>query len=1131
MLSENIPAKANRVLHFIILGFLLIAVRIWFLCVIEHDHYVELSKKPQRKTIIEKPLRGTIRDRFNIPLAVNKLRYDAAICYEQIRHIPSVARVSSGKKNSVKIYPRKEYITRLSQLLGYKLGLDPLDIEDMIYSKAALFPNTPFTLKEDLPEKLYYELKGLERDYAGLCMLKSSKREYPLGKVGSDLLGYIGSVNEEEYFSISHEIRFLQEHLDRYQKDCLTFLPKGFNSLQEIKDRLSFLRKKAYNLNEQIGKAGIEVKCNDLLKGRYGKTLYEVNTKGSIVRKLPGSKEAVSGNRILLNISSELQEFAEALLAENELIREARFPSAAKNHHLLSPPWMKGGAIVAMIPQTGEIVALASYPRSNSNDFVTASASSVSRIPQWLEQKSYIGDIWDGKRPLERELYSHKQHDFYQETKNLSLDRYLERILSLHSPVKRALQKITSLGLAIELQNALAFLLDVSEQPYVYALVDTLYSEKHKPTVFATNPAQIATILAALQHHEFLVKEKKIFLDKILFDIPDNNDKLLLLDIIKMLVCGKTFSPELLKHVEKDSLSIYRKLCQSLAVTTDLVRKLAKEHFHTHDFRQWRTDHFKSYLAQKRLEEKEQKKHQKPYIDYLKALETEQFEAFWLKYKWDLIALFLHIPYTDTPSALLSYQEHFTHSYNSLSDHPTTQSINFLISRLHHLDTSMHIPYLQTMRSYHELKEKLYGYYSQIKKKKGSQLEQDLAGAFYPPGGYGYGRSYGFRQATPLGSIFKIITAYEALKQNYERGVYHHTKDLNPLTIIDEIQPSSKKEGLILGLHEDGRKIPRRYKGGTLPRTHTNLGKVDYIKAFERSSNVYFSLLASDVIQEPNDLVLASLKFGFGNKTGIDLPGEIPGALPKDLYQNRSGLYAFAIGQHSLIVTPLQTAVMLSSLVNHGKVLKPQILQLTAGKTEDFSSPSLEETYDYQEYLHRIGIFFPFFLHVHSPKTKYNIKLFEPTLYRQLFLPANIKEYLLEGMHSVISSPRGAARAEMIRYLYQNTKAMRNYLKLKYQLAGKTSSAEIAYHPTLDRHCPPILCQDIWFGGVSFKNTTTSSSLPKKHEEIPELVVVVYLKFGDFGKEAAPLAGEIITKWREICQKHGCSSYLESIRK
>jgi cell division protein FtsI/penicillin-binding protein 2 len=1005
-------------------------------------------------------------------------------------------------------------------------------VEDLIYSKAALFPSTPFTLKEDLSETLYYELKGLEREYVGVCALRNTKRCYPQGRVGADLIGYISSVNQQEYFTVASEMQELQTCLHEYEQGHLVFLPKGFNSFQEIKERLQVLKKNSYSLSDQSGKTGIEAKFDELLRGSYGKTTFEVNTKGSIVRMLPGSQKAIPGERILLNISAELQEFAEALLAENESIREKKFIRSGKDHHLVLPPWMKGGAIVAMIPTTGEIVALASYPRLDSNDFITSNAP-YSQVPHWLENKTYRAQIWDGITPLEREFYSFTNQEFYKEEKKLTLERYLERILSINSPSKKAFQRINSLSAAVNTQRSVLFLLDLSEQPYMHALIDALYPspEHHTPSTFLTNIQQIQEIQKALNQHECSVKENRLLLDKVLLDIPHNDDKLLVLDLLKLIAPAHLFDPELLAAVGQESLSVYRKLCQALAITEGKIKEHSKAYFHLHDFRKWRTEHFKTYLAQKRLEEKEQKRYQKPYVDYLKKLEQQQFQEFWTEHHWGLIALVVGIGASEHPT-LSSYLTYFLDpSLGLFADPNTSSALDLLRGCLKPLDPMVALQYLQTMRSYRQLSDKLYGYYPQINKRKGAQIEQDLAAAFYPPSGYGHGRSYAFRQSTPLGSIFKIITAYEALKQNYERGLYLHTKDLNPLTIIDEIHPAKKPgEDMVLGFHEDGRKIMRRYKGGTLPRTHNvNLGKVDYIKAFERSSNIYFSLLAGDVIQEPNDLVMASLKFGFGNKTGIDLPGEIPGVLPKDLNDNRSGLYAFAIGQHSLIATPLQTAVMLSSLVNDGEVLKPQIIHLTAGLKPSPTAMQVETNYAYREYLNRIGIFFPFLLQTYEPKKEYDIKLFEKTLYRKVFLPTDIKEYLLEGLHSVISSPRGAARAELIRHLYNNTQAMKRYIKLKYQLAGKTSSAEVAYHPTLDRSCPPILCKDIWFGGISFQTRPDSSLLSKKQEEIPELVVVIYLKFGDFGKEAAPLAGEIVTKWREICQKQGKSSYFQGL--
>jgi cell division protein FtsI/penicillin-binding protein 2 len=95
----------------------------------------------------------------------------------------------------------------------------------------------------------------------------------------------------------------------------------------------------------------------------------------------------------------------------------------------------------------------------------------------------------------------------------------------------------------------------------------------------------------------------------------------------------------------------------------------------------------------------------------------------------------------------------------------------------------------------------------------------------------------------------------------------------------------------------------------------------------------------------------------------------------------------------------------------------------------------------------------------------------------------------------------------------------KNYVKLRHQLAGKTSTAEIMYNPTLDRESMPIITKDVWFGALSFKDEKTSEINLKQQPE-PELVVVVYLRFGDYGKEAAPLASEIITKYRQLCKKY-----------
>jgi hypothetical protein len=45
----------------------------------------------------------------------------------------------------------------------------------------------------------------------------------------------------------------------------------------------------------------------------------------------------------------------------------------------------------------------------------------------------------------------------------------------------------------------------------------------------------------------------------------------------------------------------------------------------------------------------------------------------------------------------------------------------------------------------------------------------------------------------------------------------------------------------------------------------------------------------------------------------------------------------------------------------------------------------------------------------------------------------------------------------------------------------------------------------------------------------PELAIAVYLRFSESGgKEAAPLAAELVKKWREICAKHGATAHIPS---
>lgn len=1049
----SISRKTNRVLNLISVGLLLILVRVWYLGVIQHEHHLELARKPQRRVKIEPVERATIRDRFNIPLAINKLQYNAALSYAPIRDIPSVVWKKDEKGKWVRKTARMDYISLLAKRLAQELGVDPVSIEDTIHGKACLFPHTPFVIKENISEEEYYRLRMLEKEWAGIAAQRVSKRHYPLEKAGADIIGYVGAISSKEYLSIAQEIATLQEYLQKRDEGEATPLPKGYQTPLEVRGRLKELQEKSYTINDLVGKSGVESAFDQKLRGSYGKQWAEVDVKGNFLRELPGGREPKSGERLLLTISAELQLFAEKLLAHQEPSRNRA-----------DVPWIKGGAIVALDPKTGEVLALASYPRIDPNDFVPAQDPRLKKrksaqVSRWLENESYAGEIWDGKRPLEKEKISPNLETFSEERLFLTWENYLQMSLTPNGSVHQALEKIGTIGAAVRFQEA----------------------------------ANIN--------------------DSYLSSIPHTEDKLLVIDLCRMVVQAEKFSEALLAQVGNQSFSTYRAFCQAALSIQSLLRPHMQELFHDLDFQLWRQSHFKEFLKQKRKEEKEKKRYTRPYTDYLDLIERGQFKEFWKKYRWAFVYAYLlgKSPLLDQPE-LRPYFAHLQTLQKASAEIPVAwEQLKELLLTLH-----SPIDYLQTIRSFEELDRPLLGKYATLRNFKEVQLEKHLAAAFYPVAGFSYGRSRAYQQSAPQGSVFKLVTAYEGLRQRYLSLLESHKslRELNPLTLIDDLKGEHKNSAKqILGSTLEGQPITRIYKGGQLPRSsHSNMGRLDIVGAIEQSSNIYFSILAAEHLKKPEELPQAARLFGFGQKSGIGLPGETGGNVPDDVAYNRTALYSLAIGQHALVVSPLQTALMVTSIANGGTLFSPKIVKVAVGKEvapyEEFLFD--ENAFPLKEELGLIGISFPLFTEAQGEELNTFVSTAPPQVRSTLFLPKEIRHTLLEGMHRVIAGPRGNARPQVIPALRQNPQLMRDYLSLQDQVVGKTGTAEILYRQGIDKEASAHLVTHTWFAGTSFAEEG------KKWEE-PELVVVVLLRFGERGgKEGAPLAIQMIKKWREI---------------
>jgi penicillin-binding protein 2B len=162
---------------------------------------------------------------------------------------------------------------------------------------------------------------------------------------------------------------------------------------------------------------------------------------------------------------------------------------------------------------------------------------------------------------------------------------------------------------------------------------------------------------------------------------------------------------------------------------------------------------------------------------------------------------------------------------------------------------------------------------------------------------------------------------------------FANQSDLNNLNITSQYEPGSTFKIVTLAAAVDkGLFHPEEtyHSGsikvsGTTIRDHNNglgWGTISYLDGLKRSSNVAFVKLGYEGLGK--DLMHQYIeKFGFGQKTGIDLAGELSG----DIYFNYPSEVAAATFGQGVAVTALQQVAAVSAIANGGKLMKPYMMK------------------------------------------------------------------------------------------------------------------------------------------------------------------------------------------------------------
>ncbi|MCL2271599.1 MAG: penicillin-binding protein 2 [Treponema sp.] len=114
----------------------------------------------------------------------------------------------------------------------------------------------------------------------------------------------------------------------------------------------------------------------------------------------------------------------------------------------------------------------------------------------------------------------------------------------------------------------------------------------------------------------------------------------------------------------------------------------------------------------------------------------------------------------------------------------------------------------------------------------------------------------------------------------------------------------------------------------------TGHGRLNLRGGIAQSCNIFYWTIGRDYLGIER-IVSYAIEYGYGEITGVDLPGEIPGFIPTPQWKERRFHERWAggdtmntsIGQGYTLVTPIQMANMVCMVVNNGKVFKPHILK------------------------------------------------------------------------------------------------------------------------------------------------------------------------------------------------------------
>ncbi len=309
----------------------------------EDNRFARLFIDPPRGVILDRhgELLATNLPSFNVTITPAFLPADAAergAVFERLSLLTGVPVSNTLERQALLAAADPELVSVYSRL-ALLYGESPTDTLDEaglvprlpqsitdIYREFSFAQYLPAPISTSLPLDLAFYIDQESTYLPGVRVLPAPIRYYPTDDLTSTIIGYMGPIPNESWFD------------------------------------------RGYERDDRVGLAGLELTLEEILAGRKGYRDIEQDWTGREVRQVGETVEPVAGNNVFLTLDMQLQrratEILEALM-ERRRLTPARDPITGQQ----STVEVEQGAIVAMNPNTGEILALVSLPTFSNQRF------------------------------------------------------------------------------------------------------------------------------------------------------------------------------------------------------------------------------------------------------------------------------------------------------------------------------------------------------------------------------------------------------------------------------------------------------------------------------------------------------------------------------------------------------------------------------------------------------------------------------------------------------------------------------------------------------------------------------------------------------------------------------------------